>query len=292
MRGSAASLLAAALVTAGPAALAGQVRASERSTVSQTVDGTVFTINYARPQVRGRTAIFGREVRWGEVWTPGANWATTLEVNRDVTLDGHRVPKGKYSVWFTVTQGDWTVILDPRHLRYHTEHPDSTAAQIRWTIRPESGGAVEILTWSFPEVRPDGAILRFEWADRSVTLAAQVQPSHPIPIAEAEVAPYLGKWEWRWADDTTSVIGMELYYRDGMLLQRYTPFPSWYPTLQDQPMVRINDDWFIPTIIRNGRILEMVADMVFEFTRVNGRPMSFEVRDDTDALLGSGRRVP
>ncbi|MEZ4457978.1 MAG: DUF2911 domain-containing protein [Gemmatimonadales bacterium] len=284
--------MAAALAAAGPAALAGQVRASERSTVSQTVDGTVITINYARPQVRGRTTIFGREVRWGEVWTPGANWATTFEVSRDVTLDGHRVPKGKYSVWFVVGQGDWTVILDPRFQRYHTEHPDSTAAQIRWTVQPKIGGSAEILTWSFPEVRPDGATLRVEWADRTVTLAAQVQPSHPIPIAEADAAPYLGKWEWRWADDTTSVIGMELYYQDGMLLQRYTPFPSWYPTLQNQPMVRINDDWFIPTIIRNGRILEMVADMVYEFTRVNGRPMSFEVRDDTDALLGSGRRVP
>jgi hypothetical protein len=32
----------------------------EAATVSQTVDGTTFTVSYSRPRLRGRTEIFGR----------------------------------------------------------------------------------------------------------------------------------------------------------------------------------------------------------------------------------------
>ena len=144
--------------TLGPVPIHAQVRASEHAMVSQTVDGTVFTVEYFRPQVRGRTSVFGnvKVVAWGEVWTPGANWATTFEVNRDVTIDGHPVPKGKYTVWLVVRRDAWTMVLDPRFPRYHEERPDSTADQVRWTVHPGAGGFTEALTWSFPEVRPDG----------------------------------------------------------------------------------------------------------------------------------------
>src|ERR671912_35798 len=77
-----------------------QIRASEIGTMSQIIDGTKITMEYSRPRVRGRDPLFGtRIVRWDEVWTPGANWATTFDVTKDLTLGGQRVPKGKYSMW-------------------------------------------------------------------------------------------------------------------------------------------------------------------------------------------------
>ena len=269
-----------------------QVRASERSTVSQTADGTVFTINYSRPRARGRTELFGKRIEWGEVWTPGANWATTLELNRDAMLDGHAVKKGKYSVWFVVRPKAWTLVLDPRFQLYHEEHPDSTAEQLRWTVTPTEVTFAEILTWSFPEVRPDGAVLQFEWATKRVTINATVQPSHPLTMARSDAEPFLGTYEWRWADDSTKSAGtMELYYADGGIKQRYAPFPDWYPLLQNQPMIRINDGWLIPAIVRDGKVWEMVADQVFEFEIVGGKAVGFEMRSDRDDLLGSGKRV-
>ena len=82
-----------------------QVRASEIGTMSQIIDGTHITMVYSRPQTRGRDPIFGTSAaHWNEVWTPGANWATTFEVDRNIKLDGHPVPKGKYSVWFVIRQ--------------------------------------------------------------------------------------------------------------------------------------------------------------------------------------------
>ncbi|MEP7345978.1 MAG: DUF2911 domain-containing protein, partial [Gemmatimonadaceae bacterium] len=268
-----------------------QVRASERGVVSQTIDGTVFTIDYARPRVRGRDGLFGRVVTWGEVWTPGANWATTLEVTRDVRIDGHQVPKGKYSVWMIVGPQEWTVVLDPRNKRYHTETPDSTAEQVRWVVRPQEGAFTESLTWSFPEVTPGGTQLLFQWETKRVVLNARVTPKHPLTIARAEVEPYLGRYRWSFVEDTSTKMMMELYYENGSLKARYEPDPDFYRAMQRSIMARINDDWFIPALMKNGEIWEMVADMVFEFDVKNGKATGFEIRDDRDILLGSGKRV-
>lgn len=277
-----------------PAAASAQVRASERATVSQVSDGTRITIDHARPRARGRTELYGRTVKWGEVWTPGANWATTIETTRDITLDGQRVAKGKYSVWFVVRPERWTVVLDPEHQRYHTEHPDSAAVapgQVRWTVTPAAAPFTEILTWSVPEVRPDGMRLRFHWGDRQLDFDAVVEPRHPIPISADSAAPYVGRYEYKWDWDSTAIV-LELRHEGGRLLQRWTPFPDFYPSLQDQPMVHIHDGTFIPTIVRDGRVWEMVADMILEFTVKDGKAVGFEIRTDRDHPIGKARRLP
>ena len=275
-----------------PHGVAAQIRASEHATVSQTADGTTFTVSYFRPQARGRAPLFGKVIKMGATWTPGANWATTLEVSRDVTLDGHAVKKGKYSVWFVVRERDWTMILDPRFLRFHEERPDSTADQLRWTVRPTDGPPAEILTWSFPQVRPDGVQLLFSWGPKRVTMEATVHPSHPLPIARADAEPFLGTYEWKWDDSTDKQVKqIEVRYEGGMLTQQHTPFPDWYPRMQGQPMVRINDGWLIGAIVRDGKVWEMDSDMVYEFTMKDGKAISFEIRDQQDNLLATGTRV-
>jgi hypothetical protein len=77
-----------------PAPGAAQIRASELGTVSQTIDGTTIAIEYSRPRARGRDSLFGGVVHWGEHWTPGANWATTFDVNHDIEVNGKPVPVG------------------------------------------------------------------------------------------------------------------------------------------------------------------------------------------------------
>jgi hypothetical protein len=84
-------MLVAASVAALPAVGQAQVRASERGGAFQVVNGTTITIEYSRPAVRGRVTMFGGQIPWGQVWTPGANWATTLEVDLVVSINGHPV---------------------------------------------------------------------------------------------------------------------------------------------------------------------------------------------------------
>jgi len=157
------------------------VRASEMGTVSQTVDGTVIALEYYRPTLRGR-APFGGIVRWGEKWTPGANWATTLDVSKDVHLNGHPVPRGKYALWFIPREsGPWTVILHTEARRFHVQRPDSAGELLRLDVAPEQGPPTETLTWDFPLVRSDGTTLRFRWATTALSLDVRVESSRPRP---------------------------------------------------------------------------------------------------------------
>ncbi len=66
-------MLALVLIVTAPRIVAALIRASEKATVSQMADGTVFSVTFSRPQARGRTALFGKMIKIGETWTPGAN---------------------------------------------------------------------------------------------------------------------------------------------------------------------------------------------------------------------------
>ena len=112
--------------------------ASEKGSVSQTIDGTTITVEYYRPVARGRTP-FPDVVHWGRMWTPGANWATTFDVDKPIHLNGNAVPKGKYSVWMIPAPDEWTVILNRDSKRFHTQPPSSSDEELRFTVKPSAG---------------------------------------------------------------------------------------------------------------------------------------------------------
>jgi len=74
--------------------------------VSETIDkGTVITINYSQPSVKGRTIGKDLEPMEGKVWRTGANKATVFEVSKDVKVEGKDLPAGKYGL-FTLVNGE------------------------------------------------------------------------------------------------------------------------------------------------------------------------------------------
>ncbi|MGH7631333.1 MAG: DUF2911 domain-containing protein [Gemmatimonadales bacterium] len=70
---------------------------SVRDTVRATVGAAHLTIDYGRPQRRGRE-IFGTVVPWDQVWRTGANAETQLETDADLHVNGRTIPKGKYTL--------------------------------------------------------------------------------------------------------------------------------------------------------------------------------------------------
>ena len=196
------ALSAAALAVPAPAAA--QLRMSEAATVSQTVDGTVITVSYSRPQLRGRPpgpdGVFHHE----HMWTPGANWATTLEVSRPITLNGHPVAAGKYSVWLETGEKDWTVHLHPEPRLFHTRGPKASEMVLTFTATTErTDQHVEALTFDFPEVRADGATLRFRWAKVVLPFRIEVEPwRRAAAMTEQDAAPYVGSWAVRMMNET------------------------------------------------------------------------------------------
>jgi hypothetical protein len=185
----------AALGAVAPTASA-QGRLSEKASVTQTVAGTTLTVEYYRPVARGREKLFGGVVSWGEHWTPGANWAATVEVNHDVRVEGQFLPKGKYGLWAVVRPDSWTVELHREWHRFHTNRPDSTDEALRLTVRPDSGPHTEVLTFDFPEMSSTATTLRLRWGTVVVPLhVSAIPPPLALSPSSAERAPYLGRYD-------------------------------------------------------------------------------------------------
>ena len=272
-----------------------QIRASEVGTMSQTIDGTKITMQYSRPRVRGRDPLFGTKiVHWDEVWTPGANWATTFLVDKNVKVDGHPVAKGSYSVWMVVRQsGDWTLVLDPKWKVFHMNPPDSNATQIRFPVHPREAPFAEVLTWSMPDVRIDGGTLAMNWGKTVVSMNIEVAPSLQVTMAESEAHRYLGRYIYSEKDssgkETTKTFIID--YENGTLKGAWEPNDPYFKHFA---LIRVAPDWFVPGVYDDKGVLYEVLrpDMVLEFTRVNGRPMTFEMRDEDDKVFATGRRQP
>ena len=168
--------LAVAAAGSGAAArCAAQAMLSEHAVVAQTVAGTTVTVEYYRPEARGRDSLFGKVVTWGSYWTPGANWATTFEASRDVKVNGSSLSKGKYSVWAVVEPERWTLEFRRQWHKFHVPPPtDSSDVAHRLMVRPESGPATEVLTFDFPAVDSAGTTLRLRWGTVVVPLEIRV----------------------------------------------------------------------------------------------------------------------
>jgi hypothetical protein len=278
-----------------PLPLSAQVRASELGSVSQTIDGTKLTVEYSRPRTRGRDTLFGKyDMKWGDRWTPGANWATTFEVSKPVKLNGHPVPKGKYGVWFVLRKdADWTVVLEPKVHIYHLSPPDSNERQIRFAAHVEPAPLTEVLTFSVPALRMNGGTLVFQWERIRMPIDVEVERSLVTTISAADAAPYLGRYTWSELDrtgKTTSTSVLTVTHQDGTLKGNYTPEDSYFKNFA---LVRIAPDWFAPGIYDKGELYEVLKpDMTLEFTRENGKAVKIVSRDEDDHVMSTAVRIP
>jgi hypothetical protein len=276
-----------------PTFLAAQVRASEPAMVAQTIDGTRLTVEYSRPRARNRDSLFGKIITWGEVWTPGANWATTLEVSKDVKVNDKPLAAGKYSVWFVVRKtGPWTVVLDPRDRLFHMAHPDSTASQVRFDVTPTTVPFSEALTWSFRDLHAAGTTLAMEWGTVRVPINVSVASSFTLTTPADKAAPYLGTYTFVWngGPGTGKPIKLFITHENGSLMGRWdpAPFPEWERFL----LIARGPDTFIPGFLESGKLYDVEPLMPFEFTMEAGHAIGFAVRGETGQAMGEGKRMP
>lgn len=90
-------------------------RPSPPAAVKETISsGATISIDYSQPSVKGRTIGKDLEPMEGKVWRAGANEATIFETSKDVTVEGKKLPAGKYSFFTLNTGNDWTLIFNKK----------------------------------------------------------------------------------------------------------------------------------------------------------------------------------
>src|SRR6478736_6875881 len=84
-------------------------RPSPPATAEVTLKGKKVSIDYSRPSLKGRKV--GKELApYGEVWRTGANEATALNTEIDLTIGGVKVPAGEYTLYTLPSEGTWKLI--------------------------------------------------------------------------------------------------------------------------------------------------------------------------------------
>jgi Protein of unknown function (DUF2911) len=146
----------------------GSSRKSQPAVVRQRMGSTLISVVYNRPAARGRV-LFGGIVPYGQVWCPGADEATRLELSRGVRINGQPLAAGKYSVWAIPQPGEWTVIFSTKARAYHTPYPAGHDA-LRIRVPTQTGPYMESLGYYFPLATTDSVVLVAQWGTTVVPL--------------------------------------------------------------------------------------------------------------------------
>jgi hypothetical protein len=125
-------------------------------------DGKTITTSYSSPRVKGRK-IFGGLVPYGEVWRTGANEATTLVTNTDISIGDKTIPAGSYTL-FTVPNADkWILIVNKKTaewgIPYKYEADELGRVDMKVSPLPSP---VENFTISYPS-SGSGCTLQMDW---------------------------------------------------------------------------------------------------------------------------------
>jgi hypothetical protein len=140
---------------------------SPRDTARATIGNAHVSIDYGRPALRGRN-VWANGVLGDTIWRTGANSATQLRTDADITIGGVTVPAGVYSLWTSASPTGYRLIVNKQSGQWGTEyHPDRDLARIplsestvatpaeRFTIAltPQgTGSGVLTLTWGAKEL--------------------------------------------------------------------------------------------------------------------------------------------
>ena len=92
-----------------------------------TDDGVTIDIHYSSPSLRGRQlGVDLAEV--GKVWRTGANEATTVEFDKNVTVNGQKLPAGKYSLYSIPGENQTTMIFNKTWKQWGTKYDEKEDA--------------------------------------------------------------------------------------------------------------------------------------------------------------------
>jgi len=148
---------------------------SPPATVSVTfADGKTVTINYSQPSMRGRK-IFGGLVPYDQVWRTGANAATSLKTDANLTIGGTAVPAGNYTLYTIPGENNWTLIVNKQTGQWGTKYSqgqDLARIPMKVTARPSG---LETFTISFDKTGSDTAMLRLEWENTIASVVVKEQ---------------------------------------------------------------------------------------------------------------------
>jgi hypothetical protein len=161
-------------------AQASKVPASMKASVSQKLGvDTDVTITYSRPGVKGRK-IWGELVPYGMApgnkyskdkpypWRAGANENTTIEFNKDLLVEGQKLPAGKYGLHMIPSENDWVIIFNKNNSSWGSYSYNAAEDALRVTVTPAKAPFQEWLVYGFDDLQGTAATAYLHWESLKV----------------------------------------------------------------------------------------------------------------------------
>jgi len=166
--------MAATLAMARPPQQDKSKRPSPHDSTEVTLKGKKITIEYGRPYLKGRKV--GQELApYGKVWRTGADEATAITTETDLTIGGVKVPAGKYTLYTLPSEGTWKLIINKETGQWGTKYDESQdLARIDMKKSPLPQ-PVEQFTISFNKTSDAAADLNLDWENTRVSVAVKAE---------------------------------------------------------------------------------------------------------------------
>lgn len=114
-------------------------RPSPPAKVSEKIkSGATISIDYSQPSLKGRAVGTSVEPMKNQVWRMGANEATVFETDKDVTINGQKLPAGKYSLFGLWEDNGYTLIFNKAYKIWGTQyndHKDEDALRVAANVK-------------------------------------------------------------------------------------------------------------------------------------------------------------
>ncbi|WP_417603577.1 DUF2911 domain-containing protein [Owenweeksia hongkongensis] len=166
------ALIAGVLVIAFNILRSNTKKHSPEQVVEFKQDDLELSVFYNRPYKNERE-IFGALVPYGEVWRTGANEPASFTTNKNITIDGKKLPAGSYTLWTIPNKNEWEVIWNDKDYGWGITLMEGKASRkaeydvlnVLEPVKPTSK-TIEQFTISFKKGSPILFVL--EWDDTRI----------------------------------------------------------------------------------------------------------------------------
>lgn len=146
---------------------------SPAETATGSIGGHSLSIKYSSPGVKGREGqLFGKDGRISHdphypVWRAGANSATTLHTDADLTIGTISVPKGDYTLFVDISDPDnWTLIVNKKTGEWGLAYDGTQDLGKTPMTMSKPSSMVENLKWTIT-----GNSITLAWEDHSASVS-------------------------------------------------------------------------------------------------------------------------
>ena len=165
---------------------------NQRASVTQNIGPVSVTIEYSSPAVHGpdgkdrRGQIWGKLVPYGLAdlgfgngkpapWRAGANENTVFAVSDDVSIEGKRLPAGRYGLHMIPGPEEWVLVFSKDANAWGSFYYDPAHDALRVTVKPHKHEYREWLTYEFTTRRPAETVAELQWEELAVPWSIKVE---------------------------------------------------------------------------------------------------------------------